>query len=84
MGCFSIAFFIQLAIWLVVVGAIFAIIQIVVPAVLANFGGPGTMLARVINIVLWAILMIVVLLLIGDLVECLIGSGGGLHLPRVH
>lgn len=82
MGCFSFEFFIQLAIWLVAVGAIFAIIRLVMPAVLANFGGPGTLLAQVINIVLWALLMIAVLILTGDLVSCLVGAGG-IHLPRV-
>ena len=80
--CFSIAFFFQLMIWLVIVGAIYAVIRLLLPAVLANFGGPGTLLAQVVNIIMWAILLIIVLYLIWDLVECLIG-GGGLHLPRV-
>jgi len=79
--CFSIAFFFQLMIWLVVVGALYAIITRVVPAVMANFGGPGTLLAQVINIVLYAILLIAVLYIVWGLVECLLGSGG-LHMPR--
>lgn len=79
--CMSVAFFFSLAIWLVVVGALYAIIKLVIPAVLANFGGPGSLLAQVINIILWAFLMIVVLYLIWDLVACLLG--GGLPLPRL-
>jgi hypothetical protein len=79
--CFSMAFFFSLMIWLVVVGAIYAIIRLVVPAVLANFGGPGSLLAQVVNIILWAGLLIVVLYLIWTLVECLLGAAGGLHLP---
>ena len=80
--CFSVAFLFQLLIWLVVLGAIYAIIKIVVPAVLANFGAPGGMLAQVINIVLWAVMMVIALYLIWDLVECLLGSGG-LSRPRL-
>ncbi len=79
--CFSVAFFFQLMIWLVIVGALYAIIKLVIPAVLANFGGPGTLLAQVINICLWAALLIIVLYLIWDLVECLLGASGGLRLP---
>ena len=79
--CMSVAFFFSLMIWLVVIGAIYAIIKIVIPAVLANFGGPGSLLAQAINIILWATLLIVVLYLIWDLVECLVGAGG-LRLPR--
>lgn len=81
MACMSVAFFFSLMIWLVVVGAIYAIIKLVVPAVLANFGGPGTLLAQAINIILWAVLLVTVLLLIWDLVECLVG--GGLRLPSL-
>lgn len=82
--CLTAAYLFTLFIWLVVVGAIYAIIRLVVPAVLANFGGPGTLLARVISIILWAILLIAVLYIIWGLVECLIGAGGiGLpHPPR--
>ena len=80
--CFSLAFFFTLCIWLVIVGALYAIIKLVLPAVLANFGGPGSLLAQVVNIVLWAFLMIIVLYLIWDLVECLVG-GGGLRLPSL-
>ncbi len=80
--CFSIAFLFQLLIWLVIVGAVYAIIKLVVPAVMAQFGGPGSLLAQVINIVLWAVMLIIVLYLIWDLVECLVGSGG-LSRPRL-
>lgn len=80
--CMSVGFFFSLMIWLVIVGAVYAIIRLVVPAVLANFGGPGTLLAQAVNIILWAILLIIVLYLIWDLVECLVGSGG-FSLPRI-
>ncbi len=80
--CFSVAFLFQILIWLVIIGAIYAIIRLVVPAVMAQFGGPGSMLAQAINIILWAVMMVLALYLIWDLVECLLGSGG-LSRPRL-
>lgn len=80
--CMSVGFFFALCIWLVVVGAVYALIKLILPAVLANFGGPGTLLAQAINIILWAVLLIAVLYLIWDLVECLVGSGG-FSLPHI-
>jgi hypothetical protein len=80
--CFSVGFFFQLCIWLVVIGALYAIIKVVLPAVLANFGGPGTLLGQVINIVLYAVMLILVLYLIWDLVDCLVGAGG-ISRPRL-
>lgn len=83
MACFSINYFFQLMIWLVVIGAIYAIIKLVIPAVLANFGGPGTLLAQVLNIVLWAVLLIAVLYIVWGLVSCLLGGGSfPVLLPR--
>lgn len=79
--CFSVTFFFQMAIWLVIVGAVYLIIKLVVPAVLANFGGPGSLLAQVVNIIMWAVLLIIVLYIIWALVECLLGASGGLRLP---
>jgi hypothetical protein len=77
--CFSVAFFFTLMIWLVGIGALYAIIRLVIPAVLAQFGGPGSLLAQVINIVLWAFLLIAVLYIIWGLVDCLLPS---LRFPR--
>ena len=82
--CFSIGWLFTLLIWCVVIGAIYAIIKLVIPAVMANFGGPGTLLAQVINIVMWAILLIAVLYIIWGLVACLAGGAGGLGLPSLH
>lgn len=72
--CFSIAFLFQILIWLVIVGAIYAIIKLLIPAVLANFGGPGSLLAQAINIIMWAILLVAVIYIIWGLVECLAPS----------
>ena len=84
--CMSVGFFFALMIWLVVVGALYAIIKLVIPAVLANSKGGGHASGRRLsNIVSYvAALMIIVLYpLIWDLVECLVGGGCSELIARV-
>lgn len=77
MGCFTIAFFGHLLIHLVVILAVFAAIQVIVPWALNRFGGPGPMLAQLLNIFLWAVCVILVIVTVLPLFECLLGSSGG-------
>lgn len=84
MPCFTLAWLEQVFIWLIVVGAIVALIKLCLPWVLANLGQPGGTIIAAIKIVLWAIVAILVVYFIFDLVSCLLGAGGGgLHFPRV-
>ena len=75
--CLSLEFLKQLLIDLVVIGAIFAIIKLVVPLALTWLGGAGSVIAQVINIILYAIIIIFVIIICFDLLGCLLGSGGG-------
>jgi hypothetical protein len=79
--CFSLDFIKQLLIDLIVIGAIFAIIKLLLPLALSWLGGAGSIIMQVINIVLYAIICIFVVIICFDLISCLLG-GGGLHLPR--
>lgn len=79
--CFSLGWLEQVFIWLIVVGAIVALIKLCLPWVLTNIGAPGGTIIAAIKIVLWAIVAIFVVYFIFDLVSCLLG--GGLHLPRI-
>ncbi len=79
MGCFSVAWLEQFLVWLVIVGAIIAIIRLVVPWVLAQVGIP--LVGQVVNIILWAVIVILVIYLCFDLLGCL---GGNLSLPGRH
>jgi hypothetical protein len=79
--CFSLEFIKQLLIDLIVIGAIFAIIKLLLPLALSWLGGAGSIIMQVINIVLYAIICIFVVIICFDLISCLLG-GGGLHLPR--
>ena len=80
MACFSLAFVEQLIIWLIVIIALVAIIQLLIPFVDSLSGFP--IIGQIIRIILWAIVAILVVYLIFALLSCLLGSGSLLHLPR--
>lgn len=81
--CFSLAYIEHAIITLIIIGAIFAIIKLLIPAVLGFFGGAGGIAARAIEIFLWAVILIFVVIFIFDLASCLLGMGGGFSLmPR--
>lgn len=75
--CFSLAWIEQLCVWLIVIGALVAIIRLLVPYLT---GIVPAIVAQIINIVLWAVVAIVVVYIVFALISCLLGAGGGLHL----
>lgn len=77
--CFSIAWLEQLFIYCIVIGAVIAIIRVLLPLVFAQFPGAGA-LAQIINIVLWAFVLCVVVWIAFGLISCLLGFGGNLSL----
>lgn len=79
MGCFTIQWLQQFLVWCVIVGAIIAIIRLIVPWVMAQVGIP--LLGQVVNIILWAIVAIFVIYIVFALLSCLIGMGGVSLLP---
>ncbi len=76
--CVSLTWVLYLLIWAVVIGAVVAILRLLLPYVLGLFGVAGDMVMRVINILIGAILIIAVIYLVIDLVSCL----GGMRLIR--
>ncbi len=78
MGCFTLGYLQQLLIWLIIVGAVIAIIRLVVPWVLAQVGIP--LVGAVVNIILWAIVCILVIYIVFALLGCL--GGFSLMPPR--
>lgn len=78
--CFSLAWIEQLCVWLIVVAALVAIINLLVPYLTGLIGLP--IVAQIIKIVLWAVVAIMCVYIIFGLISCLLGSGGGLmHFP---
>ena len=80
MSCLSLSFLQQLIIWVIVIAAIVAVIRLLIPHLDSLTGVP--IIGRVLEIVLWVIVAIMVVYLIFGLLGCLLGSDGGLHLPR--
>lgn len=80
--CFGAEWFKDLLIWLVIVGAVVALVRLLLPMALAQLGPPGGVILQVLNILLYAFVAIVVIYIAFDLISCLLGAGGGLHLPR--
>jgi hypothetical protein len=71
----------QLCIWAIIIGAVIAILRLVVPYAFAQLGGGG-MIVSIINIVLWAFVACVVIYVAFSLISCLVGMGGGTLLPH--
>jgi len=82
--CFSLGWLQQILIWAVLVGAVIAIVRLLLPAVLAQLGGAGSILLQIINIVMWAFILIVIIYIAFGLISCLVGSGTLALPPRVH
>ena len=79
MGCFNLIFLQQLVIWAVVIIAIVAVIRLLIPYIDDLTRKP--IIGRILEIVLWLIVAVAVIYLIFALLGCLLGTGGGLHLP---
>lgn len=68
--CFGLGFLEQLLIWAVVIGVIFAVVQLVIPSI----PGLPAIIVQVLRIVLWAAVLIMVIYFVFDLLGCLTGG----------
>jgi hypothetical protein len=71
MGCFSLSAVEHLLIWLVVLCAVVAFVRLVMPAVFAQLGQPGSVVIGALNIVMWAVVCVVLIIVVFDLLSCL-------------
>ncbi len=82
--CFSLAWFQQLLVFLVIVCAVVAILKIIVPYALskveATLGDGANVVLAVLRIVVWAIVVIFVIYICFVLISCLLSYGGGMPL----
>ena len=78
--CFSGAWLVELLVWLIIIGAVVAIIRVVLPLVAGWLGAPGGAVVQILTIVLWAVVLIFVVYFAYDMISCLLG---GVHLPRI-
>jgi hypothetical protein len=77
--CFSLAWLAQFLVWLVILGAVIAIVRLLVPWLTAFIGIP--ILGQIAMIVMYAVIAILVIYIVFDLLACLLGFGGSF--PRL-
>jgi len=80
MACFTLGFLQALIVQCIIVAALIACLQLLIPW-LASFTWP--ILGQVLRIILWAIVAIIVVYIIFALLSCLLGSGGVTGFPRL-
>jgi hypothetical protein len=81
MSCFSLAFWEQVCILIVIIIALWSLIQLLLPYVMQFL--PALVVA-IIRIVVWAIIAIICIYIIFGLLACLLSAGGGLGLHGFH
>lgn len=81
--CFSLAWLENVLIYLVIVGAVYAILKLLIPFVASQF---PPIIGQVLNIILWAVIAILVIIICFGVISCLLSGGAGLSLmpPRPH
>ena len=81
--CFTLLWFRDLLIWLVVVVAVVALLRLLLPWLMSMLGVEAGILMRAIDIFVWAVVAIFVIYVIFALISCLLGGGGAMPLfPR--
>lgn len=79
MSCLSLGFLQSLIVYIIVVAAIIAVLNLLIPW-LSSITWP--IVGQVLQIVLWAVVAILVVYIIFALLSCLLGMGGGLRLQH--
>ena len=79
MGCFSLSFWEQVCIFIVMIIALWSLIKLCLPF-LTQF--LPSIVVEIIKIVIWAVIAIICIVIIFSLLSCLLSAGGGLlHFP---
>lgn len=73
MGCFTLGYIEQLLIWLIVLGAFVACVRLLLPNILGTFPG-GALILQILNIIMWAVVLIFCVILVFDLLSCVVGT----------
>lgn len=81
--CFSLAWIENIFIWLIVIGAVVALVKLLLPLVLSWAGTAGSVVMQALTIVMYAFICIVVVIFVFDLISCLMAHGG-VSLPHLH
>ncbi len=69
--CFGLAWVESLILWLIIVGAVVAILRILLPMALSFIGAPAGTIMQIINIAIWAFIAVAIVIFAFDLIGCL-------------
>lgn len=81
MGCFTLGWLENFVVYCIIVGAVIALIRLIVPWAVAQLGIP--LLGQVVAIILWAVVCVFAVYIVFSLIGCFLG-GGGLSLMPPH
>lgn len=73
MTCLSLGLLEQLLIWLIIIGAVVALVRLIVPLAVGPLGPAGATIVQALNVVVWAIVAIAVVVIVFELLSCLVG-----------
>lgn len=81
MECFTLGWFENLLVLLVIIVGVVAVVRLLIPWLLSLVGTPpgGGIIVQVLQIILWCVIAIIVIYFVFDLLEC---GGGNFHLLR--
>jgi hypothetical protein len=80
MGCFSLSFWEQVCIFIVIAIGLWSLIKLLLPFLMSHL---PPIVVQIINIVIWVVIAIICIVIIFSLLSCLLSAGGGLlHFPR--
>lgn len=78
--CLDLHSILMLLIWCIVIGALFAILRLVIPRF--NLGDPAGLVLQILSILIWTIVIIAILIIVFNVLSCLLAGGMGLGLRR--
>jgi len=80
MGCFSLAFWEMVCVYIVIAIGLWSIIKLALPFLTQHL--PAVVI-QIISIIIWVVVAIICIVIIFSLLQCLLSAGGGLlHFPR--
>ena len=86
MSCFPLATIIAILVWCIIIGAVLAILRLLIAFVMPRLGVGASvvnLLVQVFMIILWAVIAIAVITIIGEAIVCLIGMAPSVgHIGR--
>jgi hypothetical protein len=84
--CFPLASILAVLIWCVIIGAVLAILRLLIAFVLPRLGVGAAIISlfvQIFMIILWAVITIAVIVVVGDVIMCLIGMAPSIgHIGR--